>query len=308
MAAGQPPATAQPKKSGHTFGDILRSFPSTIWTFAGGLIVLVIFAAVIIGAYLLLNGSDPNVGGVAVLQSPTPTLDAGPPDATPTLGPTPTTSPEPVTTPTPTEMTAFKSPTLGFTLEYPEGWQKKEGDFLAIFSPSADGLDPANLKDTALWIGIPEDNKTAIADLLTDALAGFPVEAETLNEGTISIASQTWTSTQIRYADDNLGGQGIATIAVTSKDGAGYYLVAAASAEQWNSTQPVFQEMINSFRFANKETLLAEAPAQETPAAASSTANATEEASADEVTTAAPACLCGSIRGHSVGNRPQIWH
>ncbi|HXW00863.1 MAG TPA: hypothetical protein VEC93_20785, partial [Anaerolineae bacterium] len=57
--ASQAAASAQPKKAGYTFGDVLRSFPSTIWTFAGGLIILIIFAAVIVGAYLLLNGNDP---------------------------------------------------------------------------------------------------------------------------------------------------------------------------------------------------------------------------------------------------------
>jgi TolB protein len=276
VAAPAPASYAQSKTSGHTFGDVLRAFPSTVWTFAGGLIVLIIFAAVIIGAYLLLNGGEPSVGGVAVVQSPTPTLDAGPPDATPTLGPTPTTSPEPVTTPTPAEMTTFSSSALGFTLDYPEGWQKKEADDQVVFSPSKDGLDPTNLKDSALWIGIPTSNKSAIAELLTDALSGFPADAETLNEGTISIASQTWTSTQIRYEDDNLGGEGIATIAVTSKDDTGYYLVAAAPAEKWNSTQPVFQEMINSFRFSKKGTALAQASANETPTS-SGAITATEE-------------------------------
>ncbi len=280
-------ATAQPKKSGYTFGDVLRSFPSTVWTFAGGVIVLVIFFFVIIGAYVLLNGGDNNVGGVAVALSPTPTLDAGPPDATPTLGPTPTTSPEPVTTPTPAQMTAFKSPALGFTLDYPEGWQKKESEQQVVFSPSADGLDPASLKDTALWIGSPTGNKSAIADLLTEALSGFPTEAETLNEGTISIASQTWTSTQIRYKDDNLGGQGIATIAVTNKDDVGYYLVAAAPADKWNSTQPVFQEMINSFRFSNKQEALAQAPAAETPSASSGTVTAAKEPAGEKTPSAA---------------------
>jgi len=286
--ARQPAASAQPKKAGFTFGDVLRAFPSTMWTAVGGLILLVIFAVIIVGAWALLNGSNPGVGGVAVVQSPTPTLDAGPPDATPTPGPTPTTSPEPVTTPTPAAMTIFSSAGLGFTLEYPEGWKKKEDDLHAIFSPSADGLDSANLKDTALWIGIPADNKSAIADLLTEVLSGFPADAETLNEGTISIASQTWTSTQIRFEDENLGGQGIATLAVTSKDGAGYYLVAVASAEKWNPMQPVFQEIINSFRFASKEAIMAQATAAKTPGATSGgTATAGQDITADEATTEA---------------------
>jgi LysM repeat protein len=285
VQAGQSTA-AQPRKSGHTFGDVLRAFPSTIWTFVGGVIVLIIFAVIIAGSYLLLNNGEGNVPGVAVAQSPTPTLDAGPPDATPTLGPMPTSSPEPVTTPTPAEMTAFSSAALGFTLKYPEGWQTKEEAPQAVFSPSEDGLDPANLKDVALWVGTPSDQKSAIADLLTEALSGFPADAETLNEGTISIASQTWTSTQIRYKDDNLGGQGIATIAVTSKDDTGYYLVAAAPAEKWNAMQPVFQEMINSFRFVDKDALAAQAPADETPAASGGTpvAGATSGAGATAAT------------------------
>jgi TolB protein len=182
-------------------------------------------------------------------------------------------------------MTAFTSGALGFTLDYPEDWQKKEDDLQVIFSPSTDGLDSASLKDAALWIGLPSDEKSAIADLLTNALSGFPADAETLNEGTISIASQTWTSTQIRFEDENLDGQGIATIAVTSKDDVGYYLVAVAPAEKWNPMQPVFQEMINSFRFTSKETAVARATTATTPETDNGTATADTEA--DEETSAA---------------------
>jgi LysM repeat protein len=70
---------------------------------------------------------------------------------------------------------------------------------------------------------------------------------------------------QIRFNDENLGGQGIATIAVTNKDNQGYYLVALAPAQEWNATQPTFQGMINSFRFG-AETVVA-AKASETPKA-----------------------------------------
>jgi TolB protein len=286
-SASQPGAT-QTQKTGHTMGDVLRAFPSTIWTFAGGLVLLIIFAVVvIIGAWALLNGGDSGIGGVAVSQSPTPTLAAGPPNATPTLGPTPTHSPEPVTTPTPFSLTPFSSSALGFSLDYPEGWQQKEDDLSVIFSPSSDGLDPDNFKDIAMWIGIPADKKSAIADLLTEVLSGFPADAKTLNEGTISIASQTWTSAQIRFADENLGGEGIATLAVTNKDGTGYYLVAVAPAEKWNPTQPIFQEMINSFRFATgQEPAVAQAVTTTgTPQVASSTTPATTADTATKATT-----------------------
>jgi LysM repeat protein len=84
-------------------------------------------------------------------------------------------------------------------------------------------------------------------------LSLFPENAESLNEGTLSIGSQTWTSTQIRYNDENSGEPSIATLAVTSRDGNGYALIAVAPAAQWNSVQPVFQSMINSFRFGAEE-------------------------------------------------------
>jgi TolB protein len=73
---------------------------------------------------------------------------------------------------------------------------------------------------------------------------------------------------------------------VTSKDGAGYYLVAVAPADKWNPMQPVFQEMINSFRFVSKEAALAQAPVGETPAA-SGTATTAEESATAETTPAA---------------------
>jgi TolB protein len=259
-SAGQPAVAPQPKKAGHTVGDVLRALPSTFWTATGGVVVLIIFAVIIIGAWWLFYGNgNTGVGGVAAIQSPTPTLAAGPPNATPTLGPTPTNSPEPITTPTAFSMDSFSNPALGFSLDYPKGWQKKEGDDAVVFSPSADGLDSAKLKDIAMRIGVPTNEKAAIADLLTEVLSGFPTDAKTLNEGTISIASQTWTSTQIRFKNKDLGGEGIATLAVTTKDGTGYYLIAVAPAEKWNPTQPVFQEMINSFRFTAKGAAVAQA-------------------------------------------------
>jgi TolB protein len=271
---------AEPKKPGYTFGDVLRSFPSTIWTFAGGLVVLIIFAVVIIGAWALLNSGE--TSGVAVVQSPTPTLAAGPPNASPTPGPTPTNLPTTVTTPTPFTMASFESP-IGFSLKYPDSWKKKEDKFYTIFSPSNEGLNPEQFKDVAFMIGVPEDKKIAITDLLNTAKKNFPTDTETLNEGTISIGSQTWTSAQIRFEDKNLGGQGIATLAVTSKDDNGYYLIAVAPAERWNPTQPTFQQMINSFRFGAAQPVAAKAVATTTLTATTAvTASGTAIASNQE--------------------------
>lgn len=258
-------AAAQPQKAGYTFGDVLRSFPSTIWTFVGGVIVLLVFAFIIIAAVSMLRGNNLGVSGLGVVLSPTPTLSAGPPDATPTPGPTPTIPPEPLVTSAPPATTAFSSATLGFSLEYPADWQKQEEPLYAIFSPSADGLDPGNLKGASMRIGKPDSEDSSIANLLANLLAGFPNDAEILNEGTISIASQSWTSTQIRFDDEDLGGEAIAALAVTTKDGEGYYLVAVAPTDQWSSTQPLFQGIINSFRFGVEETI-AKASSTKTPA------------------------------------------
>lgn len=277
------PATqpAETEEKGYTFGDVLRSFPSTLWTLAIGVVVLVIFAFVFIAFSVFSGGLFDS--GVAAVQSPTPTLDTGiAPDTTPTPGPTPT-DVGPVDTPAPLSMVMFSSPDLGFTLEYPEVWQTTETAQQVIFSPSAEGLDPNALNDTGMRIGITTE-VTNIADLLATILSNFPANAETLNDGTISIASQTWTSTQIQFEDNNLGGQGIATIAVTNKDGNGYFLVALAPAGEWNMVQPVFQEMINSFRFG-AETVIAQQPALDATPPAGSAGGSTGQSGA---TPAAP--------------------
>lgn len=258
--AAAPAAEAKPQKRGYTFGDVLRSFPSTIWTLAGGIVVLLMFAFLLVAAYTWLNRSDFSAGSLAVAPGVTPTLAQGPPDATPTSAPTPDSLP-PAAAATEPETISFSSNELGISLEYPETWYRDENNGLVIFSPSEEGLDADQFKDTGLWISI--DDTSAISDLLADALSRFPQNVDNLNEGTINIASQTWTSAQVRFDDDNLGGQGIATLAVTSRDGVGYKLIAIAPAKQWNSVQPVFQEMINSFRFSSR-TQIAQAPSGET--------------------------------------------
>jgi TolB protein len=259
-ATMQPAQTIEAEEKGFTFGDVLRSLPSTLWTVVIGLAVMFLCAVVIIiGGMSWFDGGAPLGGsGIAAAQSPVPTLDPGiVPDSTPTLGPTPTES-APIATPTPASLTSFSSANLGITLKYPENWEFKEEANQVIFSPSAEGLNPNQFAATSMRIGAPPESNPSISEMLSGILKQFPSNLQSLNEGTISIASQTWTSTQIRFEDEGLGGQGIATVAVTNKEGTGYFLVAIAPAEAWNSVQPIFQEMINSFRFEQVETPLAQ--------------------------------------------------
>ncbi len=284
--------TAQPEKEGYTLGDILRSFPSTIWTFVGGMAILLIFALVILALWIGFQGAG---GGsdegsdLAAVSNVTPTLGSAPPNATPTLGPTATVEPEGFEPPEPGEYILFSSDDLDFTIDYPENWVTDETGTFAIFSPSEEGLDPEALQDASFRIVKTEADDVEISDLLADILSEFPVDAETLNEGTINIASQPWTSAQIRYEDENLGGAGIATLAVTDRDGVGYTLVAASPAETWNAMQPMYQEMINSFRFGATEVAAASTAGSSrgTPEADETGAAADETDDSDEETTAA---------------------
>lgn len=280
---------AKPEKTGYTVGDILRAFPSTLWTIIGGVVLLLACAVGLIFTWSWLQGEDlaPSPGLVAV-PNVTPTLDAGPPDTTPTPGPTPTSAPESAVESTPAALTGFSSADLGISLEYPENWEYDEDSLCSIFSPSTDGLNRKSPKDAALWICKSDETGAAIPDLLTGVLSGFPTDAETLNEGTISIASQTWTSAQIRYEDENLGGQGIATLAVTSKEGAGYSLVAVAPADRWNAVQPLFQSMINSFSFSVQAVAGAGTP-EATLTTGTATAEAETDATPEKTVEATPA-------------------
>lgn len=268
-----PQPKPEPQKRGYTFGDVLRSLPSTVWAIVLGVGLMILFAVGVVMVRLLFPIGDVGPGSIAISQSPTPTLAVGIPDTTPTPGPTATPTPAPVGSPTPAALATFNSNDLGFSIAYPDGWQTNEEPNYILFSETEGGLSRSTREDTAIWIGRQAGRTTTISDFLEDIMAEFPDDARTLSEGTISIASQPWTSAHIRFDDENLGGEGIASLAVTTKDGQGYYLVFVAPAEEWNGTRPLFQEVMNSFSF--------DAPAEENvPAATAQTQS--DEADEDE--------------------------
>lgn len=158
-------------------------------------------------------------------------------------------------TPAPARMTTFRSPALGFTVDYPTGWRKTEKTLRVIFSPTAEGLDPGNLQDSAIWIGIPATDNTAPVDILQDILPDFASNVQVLNRGSMNLAAQTWTSVQVGFESPASGEQGVALMAVTRKNEVGYYLVALAPADRWNTIRPTFQQMMNSFRFTEEAVL-----------------------------------------------------
>jgi ligand-binding sensor domain-containing protein len=178
-----------------------------------------------------------------------------PPTSTPTATPAITTPPTldvniPPDTPDknstniPINTQPYFSKNLGFSLMYPVDWEVNEDEYLVTFSSSTDELDPKNVTDAALWIGT-----TQIDTTMADMLEEFPSEVVVLHEGSLSFGFETWVSTQISFDNENLKGRAVATLCLIVKDDQGYMLVAVAPAEEWNTRQPLFQKMIDTFKF-----------------------------------------------------------
>jgi LysM repeat protein len=198
--------------------------------------VIIIITAVIVAALFLTDILS--VGSAVTLQNPTPQPHPTPPSVI-----------DPLITPNPLGMTTFQSTALGIALEYPPTWRKKERTLEAIFSPSANGLDPDNLQDSAIWVGIPSSDTLDHGDLLREILVDFLPNVEILNQETMNLASEHWTALQFSFEGQALGEKGLGIVAVTNKNEVGYFVVAAAPASQWNTMQPTFQQIINSLRF-----------------------------------------------------------
>lgn len=171
---------------------------------------------------------------------------------TPTARPTPELAIDPAGTPELLGMTPFHSAALGFELQYPNGWRKEEYTLEAIFSPSVEGLQPDNLQDSALWVGIPANNTLDHGEILQGVLADFLPHVEISNQKIITLAGESWTWVEFSFAGQNFGETGRGMAAATNKNEVGYFFVAAAPATQWNTKAPIFQEVINSFRFTEE--------------------------------------------------------
>jgi len=212
--------------------------PSVILVALPIIFILILFALILMAALFLTGfwGS-----GQTLLDRPTPTAR-----------PTPELAIIPAGTPELLGMTPFRSAALGFELQYPNGWRKKEYTLEAIFSPSADGLMPDNLQDSALWVGIPPGEMLDHGEILQAVLADFLPDVEVSNQKIINLAGESWTLVEFSFAGQDLGETGRGMAAATNKNEVGYYFVAAAPATQWHTREVVFQQIINSFRFTEE--------------------------------------------------------
>jgi LysM repeat protein len=169
--------------------------------------------------------------------------------AAPEPNPTPTIEPEPLVTPVAGSLTTLRNVALGFAIDYPDDWRRQERTLRVVFSPTEAGLEATTLQYPALWVGIPADEQTEPTAVLTEILRGFPARVEVLETGSTTISGQNWLTARVRYESDQLSQPGRATLAATKRNEVGYVVVMQAPASQWDALQPIFQGMLNSFRF-----------------------------------------------------------
>jgi LysM repeat protein len=164
-------------------------------------------------------------------------------------------------TPNPLDLVQFKSPALGFSIEYPRVWHKREKGLQVILSPTSAGPDTADLQQASVRFGIPVDNTVEPTELVAEIQAGLlsadqaVTNVRQVKETTTIIDGQSWLSTEVAFEHKVLGGPAVAWMATTSKDQVGYFAVVVAPADQWNTFEPTFQTIVNSFRFTSEAVL-----------------------------------------------------
>jgi LysM repeat protein len=202
-------------------------------------LLVFIFIATLATAVLLLTGRDFRTATALQKTIPAPI-------------PTPTVIPEPLVTPIAAAMTTFRSVALGFAIDYPGDWLKEEKTLQVVFSPTRAGLDPKTLADRAIWVGIPADETSDPGRLIARALTDFSANAQIIDTSSMDIAAQSWLATQVSFENETSGRAGIARLVATNRNEVGYFIVAVAPAEEWPAMEPIFQGIIQSFRFTEE--------------------------------------------------------
>ncbi|MDM8530418.1 protein kinase [Anaerolineales bacterium HSG25] len=224
------------------YRDALYVFPSSVWTMATGLMLLLMFACVILAVSSFISQTSFKFAGVTLVERP----------PTATRIPQPTSTPEVIGTPTAPTMQTFRNVGLGFTIEYPYGWRRYEEALLVRFSPTLKGLETETIVDISMWAGASPNEQATPADVLTELLTQFPRNAKEIAQRPISIAGQDWRSIQIQFDQVGQNEPIIAIIAAIRHEEVGYYLVLVAPADEWQYAQPIFRQALTSFKFTKE--------------------------------------------------------
>ncbi len=158
-----------------------------------------------------------------------------------------------VGTPSPLGMSIYRDTTLGFEVEYPLAWQKKQTGLEIIFSPSVAGLEADDLQEPVIRFGIPADDSTDVTQILSQLQADLFPNSRVLDTSSITIGAQPWQMAKLELSLEQFSG--IATIAATNRDGVGYYAIVQTPAHQWDTLESRYQSMLDSFRFTSQTVL-----------------------------------------------------
>lgn len=209
------------------------------------LVILAIFMfiiIVIVAAISLLLGQNVMANPAAIIANPASQV-----------APTPTIAPLAVATPGPATWTTFRSVALGFSLDYPAQWRRKENPLEVIFAASPTALEAPTLgHEAAIWAGIPPINSFSPAEVLAAIVANFPANTKQSNLGTTTIAGIPWSLVELTFTPQNLSQPSLARIAVTSNNEVGYFVAVGAPVARWEEVKPVFEETLRSFRFTQE--------------------------------------------------------
>ena len=204
----------------------------------------IIFFVTILTAFVVQTTLTDNLFGLNARLLGTPAAQ---------LVPTPPAAIQPLSDPDSTNLLPLRSAALGFSLDYPAGWRKRETTLYAIISPSGDGLEPSALADSALWVGIPADEGLAAESLLNELVTAFGPQA--VSRETLSVGGARWEGARVAFESPALGGQATALVAINEQNQVPYFLVAVASDEQWPLIEPVFSQIMGSFQFTQQAVL-----------------------------------------------------
>ncbi len=138
---------------------------------------------------------------------------------------------------------------LGFEVSYPARWRRRFSEAMIIFAPSRDGLDPDAITGPTIWLG-RVDPESEVLDLLEKHLNPAAGQVDQVEDTFFDSGDYPWTAVQGRLTPADGAEPTIATLAVTVRNGQGYFWLALAPAKKWNQVEPHFQEMLDSLEFS----------------------------------------------------------
>lgn len=220
-----------------------RTIPAWAWFGLAGVVAALVLVITVILALRLIRGQP---GGTT----------AGDFTPQPLIIPTATPASLPPSSPVPTapalasiNMKQYGNIMLGISLEYPEGWQKKEELLQIVFAPDERGLDADNIGGPFFMIETPVGEETDSPEqILARKLATLP-EHGAADISTVPFTGEAWAAKKVSFDAPSLGRPVTAYVAAANRAGGAYVITCLAPSEDWERYWSVFGAMVGSFEF-----------------------------------------------------------